>query len=74
MKLIYFLCREFNKNAIIELDFYKTMKEEQMREILRSYCILQARIAKAVCLSAKKKYFSLISFNLGLKKLDEYSR
>jgi hypothetical protein len=41
--------REFNKNALIELDFYKTMKEEQMREILRSYCLLQARIAKAVC-------------------------
>lgn len=57
MKLIYFLYREFNKNAIIELDFYKTMKEEQMREILRSYCILQARIAKAVCLSIKKILF-----------------
>ena len=24
------------------------MKEEQMRDILRSYCLLQARIAKAV--------------------------
>jgi phosphorylcholine metabolism protein LicD len=48
-----FRYREFNKNALIELDFYKTMKEEQMREILRSYCLLQARIAKAVCF---KKY------------------
>lgn len=33
----------------MELDFYKTTKEEQIREILRSYCLLQARIAKAVC-------------------------
>lgn len=32
----------------MELDFYKSMKEEQMRDILRSYCLLQARIAKAV--------------------------
>jgi hypothetical protein len=46
---VFFLSREFNKNALIELDFYKTMKEEQIREILRSYCLLQARIAKAVC-------------------------
>jgi len=27
------------------------MKEEQIREILRSYCLLQARIAKAVRIS-----------------------
>ena len=47
--LLYLLSREFNKNALTEFDFYKTMKEEQMREILRSYCYIQARIARAVC-------------------------
>lgn len=31
------------------------MKEEQMYEILRSYCLLQARIAKAVCLFSNKR-------------------
>ncbi|UJR13605.1 hypothetical protein I4U23_000618 [Adineta vaga] len=62
--------KEFNKNALIELDFYKTMKEEQMREILRSYCLLQARIAKAIRLCFydidwffyKKKTSDLICF------------
>ncbi|CAF1137732.1 unnamed protein product [Rotaria sordida] len=39
--------KEFNKNALIEIDFYKTMKQEQIREILRSYCLLQVRIAKS---------------------------
>ncbi|CAF3836752.1 unnamed protein product [Rotaria sp. Silwood1] len=39
--------KEFNKNALIEFDIYKKMKEEQIREILRSYCLLQVRIAKS---------------------------
>jgi hypothetical protein len=47
------------------------MKEEQIREILRSYCLLQARIAKAVCLYSTH---SLLIIYLGLKKLDKYSR
>ncbi|CAF0788254.1 unnamed protein product [Didymodactylos carnosus] len=37
---------EFNKNAVTELEFYKNMKEDQFRDILRAYCLLQARICK----------------------------
>lgn len=40
---------EFNKNAVAELNFYRSMKEDQMRDILRAYCLLQARICKSVC-------------------------
>jgi hypothetical protein len=42
------------------------MKEEQIREILRSYCLLQARIAKAVCLFIMT-YIRFLSFFQALK-------
>ena len=67
----FLFVREFNKNALVELDFYKTTKEDQIREILRSYCLLQARIAKAVSSSSNPSPpFILLFIFPGFKKLD----